>query len=203
MFDKKLKVLFVGNSYTYFYDMPYKAFTQAAASAGYDVEVTAITRGGYRLCQFADPENEEGKRLRDAVNGCHYDVAVLQEQSSTPIKDEMAFFSGVEGVKSIVSADNFVLYATWGRNDGCELLTELGLTREEMTEKLSLAYNKVGTLYDMRVAEVGKAFLAYPSKDELYDPDKSHPSAVGSELAAKVIWQAIECVTSKANGYVI
>lgn len=189
---KKLRVLFVGNSYTYFNKMPHTFFVDEAKAAGYDVESTEITAGGYRLCQFADPENNHGKRLRATIDGQHYDFAVLQEQSLNPIKDEAQFLAGVEGVKALIDADKFILYATWGRNDGSPQLEELGLTREEMTEKLSLAYNKAGQIYGMDVAEVGKAFLAYAEnadKDELYNPDKSHPSPLGSSIAAKVIWE--------------
>ena len=191
MSEKKLRILFVGNSYTYFNKMPQTFFVQEAERAGYDVEVTEITSGGYRLCRFADPEDEEGKRLRVAVTGKHYDCAVLQEQSLNPIKNEDEFLDGVAGVKMLISAERFVLYATWGRNDGSVNLSELGLTREEMTEGLSLAYNKAGGLYGMSVAEVGKAFLEYSldhNKDDLYNPDKSHPSALGSEIAARVIF---------------
>ncbi len=194
MDNKKLSVLFVGNSYTYFNDMPYNAFTEAARLDDYDIEVTEITCGGYRLCQFANPEDAEGKRLREAIQGKRYDCAVLQEQSTTPIKDEALFLAGVSSLKELISADRFVLYATWGRNDGSEDLVYLGLTREGMTDKLSAAYNKAGRLYDMKVAEVGKAFLAYSvdyNKDELYDPDGSHPSAKGSEIAAKKIWEQV------------
>lgn len=191
MTEKKLRVLFVGNSYTYFHHMPQAAFTETAKAAGITVEVTEVTHGGYKLCWFADAENEEGKRLRETVAGQHFDCAVLQEQSCNPIKDEKEFLAGVAGVKALISADRFVLYATWGRNDGSKELEELGLTRQEMAEKLSEAYNKAGRLYGMAVAEVGKAFLTCPDKDALYDPDKSHPSAQGSALAAKVIFQTV------------
>ena len=121
-----MKILFVGNSYTYYNDMPETAFVEEAKAAGIAVEVTAVTRGGYRLCQYADPENEEGKRLRKTVTGKHYDFAVLQEQSYTPITDEAKFLEGARGVISLIDADKFIFYATWGRNDGCELLDELG-----------------------------------------------------------------------------
>ncbi len=194
MINKKCNILFVGNSYTFYNKMPQVAFTEAAKLAGYEVEVAEITRGGYRLCQFADPENEEGKRLREEINGKHYDCAILQEQSMNPIKNEAEFLKGVEDVMALICADRFVLYATWGRNDGSKDLEALGLTREEMTEKLSAAYNKAGGLYGARVAEVGRAFLAYAAehnKDELYTPDKSHPSAIGSTIAARVILEQV------------
>lgn len=194
MADKKLRILFVGNSYTSRNQLPQVAFTEVAQAAGYEVDVTSITRGGYRLCRFADPENEHGIRLRQAATGVHYDCAVLQEQSLTPITDEAVFLQGVEDVKALISADRFVLYATWGRNDESEDLAALGLTREEMTEKLSAAYHKAGKLYGMRVAEAGKAFLEYSlahNKDDLYDPDNSHPSAIGSAVAAKAIFAQV------------
>jgi hypothetical protein len=43
----------------------------------------------------------------------------------------------------------------------------------------------------MAVAEVGKAFLAQPDKDALYDPDMTHPSALGSAIAAGVILEQV------------
>ena len=194
MSNKKLNVLFVGNSYTFFNDMPNTSFKQIAESAGYEVTVTSITAGGYRLYKYVDPENGNGQRLREAIKGQRYDFAVFQEQSLNPIKNEEEFLNGVKDLKAMIDADVFVLYATWGRNDGSPQLEELGLTREEMTEKLSLAYNKAAKLNGMRVAEVGKAFFEYSktqNKDDLYKNDKSHPSPLGSELAAKVIFEAM------------
>ena len=158
---KKLRVLFVGNSYTFFNEMPETIFPKVAMEAGYEVEATQITKGGYSLCQFADANNEEGRRLREAISGRHYDCAVLQEHSLNPITNEKQFLEGVRDTMSLISADQFVLYATWGRNDESPNLEKLGLNREEMTEKLNAAYLKAGRLFGARVAEVGKAFLAY------------------------------------------
>ena len=71
---------------------------------------------------------------------------------------------------------------------------------------LSKAYNKAASLYGARVAEVGKAFYAYSlekNKDDLYQADHSHPSALGSALAARVIFeeirQAAECVGNSST----
>ena len=194
MENKTFNILFVGNSYTYYNQMPQMAFTQLAEAEGYKVIVASVTRGGYSLSQFADPENEEGKRLREVIKGNRYDYAVLQEQSTKPITNEAEFIQGASDVMDLICADEFILYATWGRNDGCPMLAELGLSREEMTEKLSAAYNSAGNKLGVRVAEVGKAFWEYSKchdKDELYDPDKTHPSALGSEIAARVIFKKI------------
>lgn len=194
METKKLQVLFVGNSYTYYYDMPQTFFTDMAAKVGYDAEVTSITAGGYFLSQYVDPEDAEGQRLRAAISGKRFDCVVLQEQSTNAIEDEERFFFGVQQLMELIDADRYILYATWGRNDGSKDLVKLGLTRQEMTEKLSAAYGKAAKRYGAEVAEVGKAFWEYSlthDKDELYNPDMSHPSALGSEIAARVILEQV------------
>ena len=189
---KSLNILFVGNSYTYYNDMPGAYFKKAAEDAGYHVTVTAVTKGGAYLHQYADPEHEQGKRLRQEIRGNMYDIAVIQDQSLNSIKDENDFLDGVRDMKALIDAEHFVLYATWGRNIESPTLDELALTREEMTEKISLSYNKAATRYGMRVAEVGKAFLSYESRNDLYDEDHSHPSAIGSTIAARVIWETVK-----------
>lgn len=190
------KILFVGNSYTYYNDMPLQIFAAKAAAAGLAVEVTAVTRGGWTLSKFADPEDEEGRRLRSVVEGQHYDYVVLQEQSCRPVVAPEKFFDGVGSMKSLLAgqADRFFLYATWGRKPGNEKLQELELTNEEMTEKLAAAYDEAGERFDMPVAHAGKAFAAYRAAHpevELYDPDGSHPAYKGSEIAAETILSMI------------
>ena len=52
---KKLRLLFIGNSHTYYNDMPLMAAKKARA-AGYDCEVTMIAHGGWFLEQHvAEP----------------------------------------------------------------------------------------------------------------------------------------------------
>ena len=193
------KILFVGNSYTFFHDMPTAIFAPLAKERGYSFDVTAVTRGGYRLSQFADPENEEGKRLRATVAGQHYDCVILQEQSCTPITDEARFLRGIADLRALIGtqADHFVLYATWGRKEGSPQLSELGLTRQEMTERLAAAYDRAALANGMTVAHVGRAFAehmeAHP-EEELYNPDLSHPSEKGSRIAAETILAAVSAV---------
>ena len=56
--EKGINILFVGNSYTFFNDMPHACFKKIAEEAGYSVTVTAVTKGGAYLYQYADPEHE-------------------------------------------------------------------------------------------------------------------------------------------------
>ena len=107
----KKKILFIGNSYTYYHDMPERIFAPMAKEKGYDFEVQALTHGGYKLEWFADPENEEGKRLRSVVEGRHYDCIVLQDHSLSTITDPAGVFGGIRSLKALLEdkTDKFVL----------------------------------------------------------------------------------------------
>lgn len=189
-------ILFIGNSYTFYSDMPASIFAPMAEEAGYPCKVTAVTHGGYHLFQFADPANEDGKRLRATISGQHYDAVVLQDHSVGPIFKRAEFEKAVGDLMALLAgqADRFVLYATWGRHPNSPDLARFGLTNPEMTEKLIAAYDEVGARYKIKVAHVGKAFAAYSKEnpvDDLYDPDLTHPSRLGSTVAAETILKEI------------
>lgn len=185
----KKKILFVGNSYTYFHDMPERIFAPMAKDAGLDVEVQAVTHGGYKLCWYADPENPEGKRLRSVVEGRHYDYIVLQDHSLSTIVNPGDFFGGLRALKELLQphTDSFVLYATWGRKPGSKTLEDNGWTNSGMTQGLREAYSRAAEQLDAEVSNVGLCFyrvLSGHPEIELYNPDLSHPSYAGSCLAA-------------------
>lgn len=71
--------------------MPEAIFLPMAQKAGLDAQVTAVTHGGCWLHWFADPENEEGKRLRRVIEGQHCDWVVLQDHSLAAIQNPGAF----------------------------------------------------------------------------------------------------------------
>ena len=191
-----MKILFIGNSYTYYHDMPECIFAPMAKAAGVDVEVQAVTHGGYKLEWFADPENEEGKRLRSVVEGRHYDCIILQDHSLSTILDPGGFFDGIRKLKTLLEGktDRFILYATWGRKPGCETLERIGMTNAEMTRHIAEFYDEAGQRFDMAVAHVGKAFAEYAREhpeEELYFTDLHHSSVLGSTIAARTILNTI------------
>ena len=191
-----MKILFIGNSYTYYHDMPECIFAPMAKEAGLEVEVQAVTHGGYKLEWFADPENEEGKRLRSVVEGRHYDCIILQDHSLSTILDPGGFFDGIRKLKTLLEGktDRFILYATWGRKPGCETLERIGMTNAEMTRHIAEFYDEAGQRFDMAVAHVGKAFAEYAREhpeEELYFTDLHHSSVLGSTIAARTILNTI------------
>ena len=188
-----MKILMLGNSYTYFFDMP-KILQALFDENDVDAQVDSVTAGGRRLVQNAD----EGDPLHaEVVKKCAqnaYDVLILQEQSHTPMSHYREFLRGVCGCVELVKPARTVLYATWGRKEGCDLLDEFGWTNQSMTEGLAAAYDAAARKVGGQSAHVGKCFFEtckeYPAI-ELYDPDLSHPSYAGSCVAALTIYKKL------------
>lgn len=183
-----MTVLFIGNSYTFFNDMP-TLFEQLANSNGKNVTVHSITEGGRKLYLYADDKNPLTIKLDALLKEQTFDICFIQEQSVLPADDFDKFIAGLGCVVDKLKdcAKRLMLYATWGRKSGSEILTEHDWTTESMNRRLSDAYQKGAELYGARVSPVGNNFLYvtqnYPEIN-LYHEDLSHPSYRGSCLAA-------------------
>ncbi len=178
--------------------MPTAYFEKMAESAGYKVDVTAITKGAWTLEKFADPTDEYGKKVDDALKGTKkYDFVILQEQSVLPAAENVAkFYDGVRNLAKRIRETGAtpILYSTWGRKSGSSKLTEKGWTNEIMTWRLAAAYQAIGDELNISVAHAGLAFYdvyTNNSSIELYNSDKSHPSEEGSYLAAATLFAKI------------
>ena len=190
-----MKVLFIGNSYTYVNDMP-KIFEALCRDNGRDVTVTSVVHGGHKLYQYVDCDDKYRAMLEEALAADHYDLCFLQEQSYLPLSDYELFFSGVSRLVEKVrpTADAFMLYETWGRKEGHPTLDEFGWTNESMTFDLAAAYSKAGEALDIPVSYVGlnfyKIYTTHP-EIELYHEDKTHPSWEGSCLSALTHYHSV------------
>ncbi len=191
----KISILFIGNSFTFYNDMPNSIFKDICEEAGLSVNVNSITCGGYKLSQFADPENEFGKKVIEAFENNRYNIVVLQEQSRNPILNFDEFSFAVEKLHNMAKENgaDVYLYQTWGYKAGHSLLPICGNSMEDMGEKLKSAYCSVGEKLNCKIAHVGSAFTdIYKNTDiDLYKEDLFHPSKSGSILAAWVIFSTI------------
>ena len=195
---KTLSVLFIGNSYTFYNDMPVAYFQVMANACGYDLQVASITKGAYTLEKFADPTDSYGKQVAQALSvPGTFDYVILQEQSARPAIDTVPqFYDGVRKLAALAREMGAqpVLYATWGREEGSDTLEKYSLTNESMTWKLAAAYGAIGAELDIPVMQVGLAFYDIYTNNHhigLYNTDHSHPSAVGSYLAAMMLFCGI------------
>lgn len=193
-----MNILFIGNSYTFFNKMP-ETLEALARSAGLDVTVMSVTKGGYTLEQLASDENEHGARVSAMLMGdVKFDRIILQEQSVRPAASRDAFFGGVEAMLDKIhkyqAGAEVVLYETWGRKAGHAVLAEHGWTTEEMYALLHESYSAAARKFGLRVSPVGAAFERVRRERpdiELYANDLTHPSPEGSYLAACVHYAAV------------
>lgn len=181
-----VRVLFIGNSYTYYNDMP---LTFAAlAPAGKKAEVKAVTQGGASLGEMWHRPD-----VREALQE-KWDFIVLQEQSTLGwatrdgqmiVNEPDYFWQSLRLFEPDVkrAGAQMVLYHTWSRKKTLESQAQL-----------DYAYGVAATEFKARLAPVGRAWYELRQKRseiELYADDGSHPSPAGSAVAACVLVQTI------------
>ncbi len=194
-----LRVLFLGNSYTYSNDMP--AILQALAASGgdrldYEMEVPdgASLEEHYRRSSVAI-----------AIKEGTWDYVVLQEQSlrpAMPIRQvEREFFQyGAlldRQIKTLHPRAKTVLYITWGRwhhtGSLCEWMPA-ACTYWGADSLITLRYRMLAERIGALTAPVGPAWRymqTHHPEIELFNPDAIHPSMEGSYLAACCLYAVI------------
>ncbi|MBN2007061.1 MAG: SGNH/GDSL hydrolase family protein [Anaerolineae bacterium] len=169
------RILFLGNSYTYCNELP-TMLAQLAAAGGKDVDVHQVTAGGVTLEWHAQNEATLAA-LYEA-----WDFVVLQEHSIRPIQDTPRMSIAAAVLHQIIASigAQTVLFMTWARQHFPEM--QAGLAR---------VYTEIAQEIGARVAPVGLAWEAALAADPslaLYTEDKSHPTPLGSYLAACVFY---------------
>jgi len=184
-----MKVLMIGNSFTYFHDMP----KMLAALLG--EEVDSVTRGGAYLYQMLEPADELRAQVMAAINRQKWDYIVLQEQSNAPALRPKLFHASVKKLCEIIRENGAtpVLYASWAYREGSEKLASTGMSYAEMDKAMYDSYHKAAEENGALVADVGKAFTALREWIDPYEKtDDYHPSEAGSVLAAHVIAETLK-----------
>lgn len=182
-----MKILFLGNSYTYFNDLP-GMVQWVAEKAGIDLQTDSVTRAGAYLHQFADPADELYTTWQNLYKQEEWDAVVCQNQSFHPVKDPAAFRQAALDVQVLCkSGQKFVFYQTWAYKYGSDKLAGTGLTYDEMLTRMMDSYAGAADAVQGTVVPVGRTFgelRALHPEIELYNPDGSHPSPAGTYLAA-------------------
>jgi hypothetical protein len=185
--EKVIKVLFIGNSYTYYNDLP-GTFEKLMLSGGYEIEVGQSTSGGWSLSNHLTASETLTK-----IAGTDWDYIILQEQSSvTNVKNGM--FPAIRELHKKISSvgAETVLFMTWGRRDG---LPSAGFQDYSAVQaQVAANYLEIGQELGVKVVPVGLAWQVALSQDtslDLWDADGSHPNKTGSYLAACVFYTVL------------
>ncbi len=192
------RVLFLGNSYTFFNDAPV-ILTELAASMGHVVETAQNTPGGASLQGHVNNPTSQ-----DLIEQGNWDYVVLQEQSQKPSLpyDQVTvdFFPAAASLVESIRLHNDcaipLLYMTWGRQNGdasnCSWHPPV-CTYEGMQELLTERYLEAADNTQSWCAPVGMVWedLFNSTNINLYNADGSHPSPAGSYLAASTFFVAL------------
>lgn len=176
------KVLFVGNSYTYFWNLP-QQLNAMAASRNIPLQAYQSTAGGTNLGQHW--RSEKKLRSRQIIQEKDFDIIILQDHSMRAIEapDSLIIFG--QKMTDLIKSRNAqpYLYMTWAR-----------IWDPYMQKPIQKAYEVLGKETGAIVVPVGLAWeKARQLRPDLplYDPDGSHPSPLGTYLTACVFFQVL------------
>ena len=200
-----LRVLFVGNSFTFRNSLPALVHELAAGDPGappiFSVEYAA---GGWSLHQ-ANKDDGLDKLLREV----HWDVVVLQEKSwllSLPEEQwRRETYPAARALREKIAAAGArtVLFMTWGYVRG-DRRDEPHDTYAAMQARLADGYSKLGSELGAQVAPAGlawaEALRRQPTLD-LWAGDGQHPARLGSYLAACVFYAMLSGREPAQSGF--
>lgn len=185
-----LEVLFVGNSFTFFNNLPdVVAGISRALTSGPEIRPTMLASGGMTLQWHLATG-----RAATAIESRPWTAVVLQEQSALGAGTEDGnialsppgiFHDSVRRFVPLIRARGAtpILLMTWARR-----------ARPGDQALLTTAYQTIGTDLNVEVSPVGVAWQQarqrWPTLD-LFVEDGSHPNPTGSYLAACVLYASL------------
>ena len=177
--QQAIRVLFIGNSYTYVNELPW--LTQQLAESAKEtrtLETEMVVVGGATLKNHW----KIGKALK-LLKAKRWDYVVLQEQSTLPITNpkEMYKYASLFDAEIKRVKSQTVFYLTWAKQNQPE-------TQQILTD----SYMTIAKELKAKVAPVGIAWQKVQEanpKLNLYSADQSHPSPIGSYVAACILYQ--------------
>ena len=177
--DQPLRVLFIGNSYTSFNNLPGLVAAMAEAGGGRKIVVGRHLRNGGSF------ERHVKEGAIQKIGSQPWDVVVLQEQSMMPIvyPERMQESARQLHVAIKQRGAQIVFFLTWARQN-----------KPETQTNLNVAYDSIARELGAMVAPVGVAWhnaMAADDKIVLHRSDKSHPNPTGSYLAACVFYATL------------
>ncbi len=185
-------VLFIGNSHTYFNDLP--GLFEGLATAGYHgVHIRESTVGGARL-----EDHTKFSQTHDLIIERDWDHVVLQEHSLYPVIEywrENSFYPSARELDALITGtdSHTTFFMTWGWEDAegpycvfehCSPKFDGFL---DMNSYMFAAYSAIAFELDALLVPAGRAWAAAISVDPtlpLWNADGYHPSLEGSYLAA-------------------
>jgi hypothetical protein len=176
------KVLFVGNSYTYFWNLPLTVQVMSEKDS-IILETRQSTGGGMSLRQHWNHENN--LKTKDIIENNKFDIIIIQDHSMQAINkpDSLLYYGRLWGELIRKSGSKVYLYTTWARQND-----------PQKQQMITDEYNKLAKDIDAVVVPVGQAWEKVRKLRpdiQLFDKDGSHPSPSGTYLSACVFYAVL------------
>jgi len=148
-----------------------------------DLKTRQSTSGGVNLGTHW--RGERNLESREKIESGQFDIIILQDHSLRAIQhpDSLHHFGQLFSDLAHQNKAQTYLYMTWARE-----------WNPLMQEKITSVYQKVAKLTKSKVVPVGLAWEYARSLRpdlQLYDPDGSHPSTIGTYLSACVFFAVL------------
>ncbi|WP_347172566.1 DUF4886 domain-containing protein [Polaribacter uvawellassae] len=197
--QKTKNVLFIGNSQTFYNDLP-ALTSNIAASLGDVLNYEESTIPSFSLKQHLNKPETMNKIRKGG-----WEYVILQERSSLPaLWDsfvEENVYPYLQQMKDFILEHNpcakIVLYHTWGYKQGyqnyCSTYPNL-CDYNGMDDELQKRFKEMQTKFNAIISPVGPVWRnirnSFPDI-ELFDPDNTHPSLKGSFTGALTFYTII------------
>lgn len=174
-----MKVLFIGNSYTYSNNLP-RILQDLANSAGKTLNASMVSSADKTLeWHWYNPHT------LDTIDHGPWDFIILQDHSLRPVEEPHKMHGAIKKLAGRIHKVQAtpVLFITWARRH-----------IPEMQEEITSAYLQAAREIEARIAPVGpawqRALSAFPELP-LHTEDRSHPNLLGSYLTACIFYATL------------
>ena len=176
------RVLFVGNSLTYFNDLP-GTLAALARTTGDGIVVASVTRPGYALIDHLVPPTASG--ALDSIRGARWDHVVLQQGPTSREIDRDSLVLVTRQLAPAIRAAGArpALYMVWPTvRDSANF------------DRIHESFRRAACAVDGDLWPAGDAWRAVRRADPsvaLYGADQFHPAPLGTYLAALVMYEHV------------
>lgn len=177
-----LRVLFIGNSYTFYSNMPHLT---SLISNGTAVKLITSQSAAGSASLKDHWTGKKGLKTKKRIKEGNYDIVVIQEHSMGTISNKDEFLNYSKKFCDLIKTSGAkpYFYVTWARQKV-----------PQYQETITKIYKEAAKANNCELVLVGEAWkLARTIRPdiELFRPDGSHPSDLGAFLTACVFVKAL------------
>lgn len=173
--DENIGILFIGNSLTYFNDLPVLVRERVQAQ-GNEVTVRMVAYPNYAIVDhWADGE------VQQLISSQDYDYVIIQQGPSSQSDGRQMLIESGKLYSDLCEQNNAKL---------CYFMVWPSINNYSTFDGVIKNYTDAAAMNNailLPVGEIWKAYIDNTNNYEYYGPDGFHPSEKGSEVAADII----------------